>query len=524
MKTLLDLNEAAAWASEFTKKEVTPANISYLIQYGKVKKYTCDGKTCVCFDELKKYYEEYYSELYRRYKERLGNDINWVLSFAHVKEKERTKHVHRLHPYKGKFIPQLVEYFLDNHTDSLKQEVYFRPGDVILDPFAGSGTTLVQAAELGIHSIGVDISGFNCLIAEAKLLSYDLEAVAAHCRAINGIIKSESSELAAFERELSALIASINREFFPSPEFKYRLERGEVDEESVVSDALASLKEGYGALLKKYNVQLKGNLTGSQFLDTWLAAPVIREALAVREYLKRMYSENERKLLTVVLSRTIRSCRLTPHYQLESLDKPVYEPYYCYKHMKICRPIISMARIFSRYSKDTIKRLEEFSMLKKDTFSLVINGDSRHVNIFEEVRKRSRDFYNLLLSKRIRGIFTSPPYVGQLDYHAQHEYAYEFFGLSRQDAQEIGNSSKGKGNKAREEYIEGIAAALINCKKYLADGFHIFIVANDEYGLYPRIAERAGLRIVKEFKRPVLNRTSRDRNPYGESIFLMAEK
>ena len=29
------------------------------------------------------------------------------LSFANVREFERTKHVHRLHPYLGKFIPSL---------------------------------------------------------------------------------------------------------------------------------------------------------------------------------------------------------------------------------------------------------------------------------------------------------------------------------------------------------------------------------------------------------------------------------
>jgi len=41
----------------------------------------------------------------------LGND----LTFIGVKEKERTKHVHRLHPYLGKFIPQLVEVFLKKY-------------------------------------------------------------------------------------------------------------------------------------------------------------------------------------------------------------------------------------------------------------------------------------------------------------------------------------------------------------------------------------------------------------------------
>lgn len=42
------------------------------------------------------------------------------LSFANVREYERTKHVHRLHPYLGKFIPQLVELFLKH---------YFKKGD-----------------------------------------------------------------------------------------------------------------------------------------------------------------------------------------------------------------------------------------------------------------------------------------------------------------------------------------------------------------------------------------------------------
>lgn len=438
MNNMLDLYEAAAWASGFTNKNVTPTNISYLIQYGRIKKYNRNGKTLVKFDELKKYYEEYYSELRDRYEEQLGSDINWALSFARVKEKETTKHVHRLHPYKGKFIPQLVEYFLDSHTDSFKRDVYFQPGDIILDPFAGSGTTLVQAAELGLHSIGLDISYFNCLISEVKLLSYDLDTVSAHCQELGKIIKSESSMLADFERELSELVASVNRDFFPSPDFKYSLARGTVDENRVVSEALAFLKDKYDALINRYCVELQGSLTGSDFLDTWLAAPVLREALAAREYLNRVEPEKERKLLTVILSRTIRSCRLTPHYQLEILNKPVYEPYYCYKHMKICRPILSMSRTFSRYSKDTINRLAEFSRLRKNTYSVLIDGDSRFIDIFDEVKKRNEDFYKMLISKRIKGIFTSPPYVGQLDYHAQHEYAYEFFGFNRRDGNKTG--------------------------------------------------------------------------------------
>ncbi len=43
------------------------------------------------------------------------------LSFANIKEYERTKHVHRLHPYLGKFIPQLVEVFLKYYFKKANQ-------------------------------------------------------------------------------------------------------------------------------------------------------------------------------------------------------------------------------------------------------------------------------------------------------------------------------------------------------------------------------------------------------------------
>ncbi|HZT53165.1 MAG TPA: DNA methyltransferase, partial [Gaiellaceae bacterium] len=93
----------------------------------------------------------------------LDLDLSW--SEAALPERERTKHVHRLHPYHGKFIPQLVETLLGR---------YLAPGDHVLDPFAGSGTTLVQALESGLDATGVDVAAFNCLLMRVKTARYDL--------------------------------------------------------------------------------------------------------------------------------------------------------------------------------------------------------------------------------------------------------------------------------------------------------------------------------------------------------------
>ncbi|ODS34165.1 MAG: DNA-methyltransferase (cytosine-specific) [Candidatus Scalindua rubra] len=152
MSQFLTIKQASQWATRLLEKQVTTSNISYLIQYGRIKKHNENGTILIDVTDLENYYKPHHQTKENIWKKRLGEDLNWALSFDEYKESERTKHVHRIHPYKGKFIPQLVEYFLDDHTDDFKKKVFFKKGDIILDPFCGSGTTLVQANELGMHA------------------------------------------------------------------------------------------------------------------------------------------------------------------------------------------------------------------------------------------------------------------------------------------------------------------------------------------------------------------------------------
>lgn len=67
---------------------------------------------------------------------------------------------HGIHPYPAKFIPQIPKTLIK----------LFHPGDdsPILDPFCGSGTTLVEALNVGIPSIGIDLNPLATLIAKVK--------------------------------------------------------------------------------------------------------------------------------------------------------------------------------------------------------------------------------------------------------------------------------------------------------------------------------------------------------------------
>lgn len=66
---------------------------------------------------------------------------------------------HSLHPYPAKFPPQLPKTILKQFSKS---------GETVLDPFCGSGTTLVEARLQGINAIGVDVNSLFCLLSKVK--------------------------------------------------------------------------------------------------------------------------------------------------------------------------------------------------------------------------------------------------------------------------------------------------------------------------------------------------------------------
>ncbi len=522
---LLSLSEASNWASKYMGRKVTVSNITYLIQYGKIPKFDNNGNTQILKEDLIYYYRNHYYSKVDKWIQKDDKDINWLLSFDNYTEAERTKHVNRLHPYKGKFIPQLVEYFLDEHTDELKNMVFFHPGDIIIDPFCGSGTTLVEASELGIKAIGVDISEFNALISNCKVGDYNLVELERELNKISDLLRLylTNSRILDFDDILIKELNKFNIKYFPSPEFKYRLAKGEINEEEYAKQKEIEFLSIYNNLIAEYDIKLKQDKQDT-FLDKWYLHNVRNEIEYVYSLIQQIKNENIRNIATIILSRTMRSCRATTHSDLATLVEPVYYTYYCHKHKKICKPLFSILKWWLTYSSDTVKRLAEYAKLRKDKMQYCLTGDSRVIDIIDELSKVNPEFADILAKNKARGIFTSPPYVGLIDYHEQHAYAYDLFGFKRNDELEIGPLYKGQGLEARKSYIDGISTVLNNFKKYLVKDYDIFIVANDKYNLYPIIADLSGMKIVNQYKRPVLNRTEKDKNAYSESIFHLKDK
>jgi len=374
-------------------------------------------------------------------------NLNW--RERDLPERERTKHVHRLHPYLGKFIPQLAEIFLRK----------FAPA-AVCDPFVGSGTTLVEANALGIASVGVDVSPFNCLIAKAKTDAYDLARLEGEIRDI-----------------LARVQAACDGGMFPGAP-------------APIDTATDYLREWY---------------------DPRALAPLLTFLGLIPDY-------DCQDLLKVVLCRAARSARLTRHFELDFPRAPQREPYYCHKHKRTCRPTTDSMKFLRRYAVDALRRVAQFAALRTDRPVTILCADSAQAELPP---------FDMVL--------TSPPYVGLIDYHEQHRYAYELLSLLPQpfaavgwrdpnlranEEREIGAARAGRGRFARRAYVEGIEGVLRNVKRCLAPGGVVCVVVGDRYSLYTGLAERLGFSEELVVQRCVNRRTGRRAGDFFESVLV----
>lgn len=376
---------------------------------------------------------------------KLIKELSWTEQ--ELPQRERTKHVHSLHQYVGKFVPQLVDYFLKRDLKNSK---------LICDPFMGSGTTLVESNVKDIPSIGLDISKFNVLLCNVKTKNYNV---------LN------------LRKEINAIL------------------------ENTLSNIQKTTLDNFISNKKKRKL---GIITDSEYLNTWYHPEALHALLVFRDLIPEYRYQD---VLKIILSRSARSSRMIAHYETDYPKAPQKDDYYCLKHDRICHPTKNSMAFLKRYCYDVVKRIGEFQQIRNDVYTKALHGDSSKFN-FSELK--------------ISDVFTSPPYLGLIDYHDQHRYAYELLGLQDHSESEIGRRKNGSSKIAISNYKKSITNTIKNITESSFDrknGLFI-IVVNDKLDLYDEIVSNAGLVVKKRLCRNVNRRSGRRATSFNEDILI----
>jgi site-specific DNA-methyltransferase (cytosine-N4-specific) len=187
-------------------------------------------------------------ESYQKFEPNLFEDIK------PNKSREIRYLTHSFHEYKGRFYPQLAKAFM-NYAGIKK-------GDTVLDPFCGSGTTLVESFLFGANAVGIDINPIAFLLAKAKVKSILLK-----------------------KKELS-----------------------------VIRKAFESINENSG--WNKIRIDDYSSTLDTEYLQNWFPESNLKKVILIQEVIQTLPNETSQLFSKVVLSNLLREYSLQDPTQL----------------------------------------------------------------------------------------------------------------------------------------------------------------------------------------------------------------
>jgi len=300
---------------------------------------------------------------------------------------------HNFHPYPCKFIPQIPRNLIIQLTNE---------GDTILDPFCGSGTTLVEAKLLNRNAIGVDLNPIATLASEVKTTKLTLKKI----ESINNLLSKIKKEIETYYQN------GKTRKKYSVPDFKnmqHWFQTNVLHELGIIKAYIESVKD---KKVKNYLLLAFSSIivtVSNQESDTRFAAinKDIKPFKAYSEFSRKLDEMNKR--MTEFIERASNSkisiftadSRNLSFLKDNSIDLIITSPpyantydYYLYHKLRMywlgyqVKPVqtneigsrnrhSSKKEDISMYSKDLSKCLNEMSrVLKNNKFAIIIIGDS----------------------------------------------------------------------------------------------------------------------------------------------------
>ena len=253
-----------------------------------------------------------------------GSVLQRIKSIDWEFEREDTRYLtHGFHPYSSKYIPQIPRNLVSVLTTR---------GETVLDPFVGSGTTLVECSLLGRNSIGIDINPLACLISKVK--STPIAAERIHDQ-VRGLLERIEEEILAVRGSPSLFVDS-------------RQDHGLMTEGEAVIPYL-------------------------DYISSWFQPQVIRELQVIKRHIDGVDDEDLRDLLSVAFSSMVRT--------VSNADSG-------FGNLMISKKPMKRSTTYEKFRwrlRVMIPRISEFSrMADESVCTRVMAGDARDLGGFQD--------------------------------------------------------------------------------------------------------------------------------------------
>ncbi|PSP39373.1 adenine-specific DNA methylase [Halobacteriales archaeon QH_7_65_31] len=140
-------------------------------------------------------------------------DINWTFEGTDTKSL-----THGLHNYPARMVPKIPDTLVGHYKD----QGVIDEGDLVYDPFSGSGTTAVEARRHGLNAAGNDINPFAVMLSEAKAIPLERGSLSeARDSLVNGLSQELRDVRAAYDQsgEVERLeMPDVRDGWFPEPQ------------------------------------------------------------------------------------------------------------------------------------------------------------------------------------------------------------------------------------------------------------------------------------------------------------------
>ena len=279
-------------------------------------------------------------------------------------KRQRTRYSsHGLHEYHGKFNPQVVR--------AIGNVLGVGPQSTVLDPFCGSGTTLLEGAHSGWKAVGLDLNPLAVVIANAKLAA----------------LRSSTSLLC-----------------------------GAVDDLKMALESLASDLESSGGWSRQKVQRVHGlphgRLENAEYLERWFEEPVLTQIEVVLGQINSVIARPLRPVARIVLSDILREASLQEPADLRMRRR---------KNPAANYPVISTFLESVEAKLGAVARARDIVGFP-GYGQRALMGDTRNVEDVELATQRTGQLFDAVIS--------SPPYLTALPYIDTQRFSLCLLGLA----------------------------------------------------------------------------------------------